>query len=123
MIPDNTITAMSKLFGLLSEPNRLRILFFLGKDEKSVSEIISKTGLTQPLVSFHLRILRENGLVTTERNGTFVYYRLSDPSLYDLLAALSGHTTGVVGISKEEQGVSPEWPPIRFMRSWFKEVK
>lgn len=63
MILENTLTAKSKHFGLLSEPNRLRIISFLGKDERSVSENIDKTGLTQPLVSFHLRILRENGLV------------------------------------------------------------
>lgn len=123
MIPENTLTAMSKLFGLLSEPNRLRIISLIGQDERSVSEIIDKTGLTQPLVSFHLRMLRENGLVKTKRNGTFVYYMLSDPALYDLLAALSGHTIGVVGFTKKKKDTFPVWPPMRFMQDWFREVK
>ena len=123
MIPDKTIMAMSKLFGFLSEPNRLKIIFVLEKDKRSVSEIIEKTGLSQPLVSFHLKILRENGIVKTERNGTFVYYSLSDTALYDLLIALSGHTTRVVRDSKDKKDGLPVWPPMQFMRNWFKEVK
>ena len=54
----------------------MRILFAIGKEKKSVSEIMDETSLPQTLVSFHLRPLRESGIVATERKGPFIYYTL-----------------------------------------------
>lgn len=52
---------------------------------QSVSQIIVATGLSQPLVSFHLKVLRDAGLVKTFREGTFVYNELSDVELIALI--------------------------------------
>ena len=80
-----SINDLSELFKLLAEPNRLRILSSLGLACRPVSDIISGTGLSQTNVSFHLRALREAGLVRPERRGTFIYYCLPDPELLNVL--------------------------------------
>ena len=66
------------LFQTLGESNRLKIIKFIGEKKCSVSEIVTETGLSQPLVSHHLRILREHNVLETERQGPFVYYKLKD---------------------------------------------
>jgi ArsR family transcriptional regulator, arsenate/arsenite/antimonite-responsive transcriptional repressor len=67
------------LFKALADPHRLAILASLARarDEACVCDFTSGLPLNQPTVSHHLRILREAGLVTCERRGTWVYYRLA----------------------------------------------
>ncbi len=81
----STVKSLSEIFKILSEPNRLRILCGLGMECRPVSEIVRDTGLGQTNVSFHLRILREAGLVRPERRGAFIYYCLPDTRLLQLL--------------------------------------
>ncbi len=80
-----SIRDLSELFKLLAEPNRLKILCSLGLECRPVSDIIEATGLSQTNVSFHLRALREAGVVRPERRGAFIYYCLPDPELLRLL--------------------------------------
>jgi ArsR family transcriptional regulator len=89
---DNTtlpIERLSKLLKILSEPNRLKILASMGLECVPVSAIIAKTGLSQTNVSFHLRVMREAGIVKGERNGAFVFYCLYDYTILDLLKRLA----------------------------------
>ncbi|WP_456379910.1 ArsR/SmtB family transcription factor [Thiolapillus sp.] len=79
------VKELSRLFKLLAEPNRLNILCNLGMECRPVSDIVAATGLSQTNVSFHLRTLREAGLVRPERHGAFVYYCLPDTKLLSLL--------------------------------------
>ena len=79
------VKQLSQLFKLLAEPNRLKILCGLGLECRPVSDIIADTGLSQTNVSFHLRALREAGLVRPERRGSFIYYCLPDATLLPLL--------------------------------------
>jgi ArsR family transcriptional regulator len=67
------------LFKALGDPNRLAILATLARteDEVCVCDFTGALPLNQPTVSHHLRILREASLVTSERRGTWVYYRLA----------------------------------------------
>ncbi|KAF1085257.1 hypothetical protein SPSYN_01393 [Sporotomaculum syntrophicum] len=88
----NSVEQIARLFKILSDPNRLRIISVLGKNECSVSELINGTGLPQTLVSFHLKTLRDSGMVDTERKGPFIYYRLKSPVLIDLLGAFNQYT-------------------------------
>jgi ArsR family transcriptional regulator, arsenate/arsenite/antimonite-responsive transcriptional repressor len=81
----DTVKSLSGIFKLLLEPNRLRILCGLGMECQSVSTIVEQTGLSQTNVSFHLRLLREAGLVRPERRGAFIYYCLPDPALLGVL--------------------------------------
>lgn len=61
-------------FRVLAEPARLRIVQALTVDCRSVSEIVTEVSLPQPLVSHHLRILRDRGFARAERRGAFVFY-------------------------------------------------
>ena len=76
---------LQHLFQTLGEANRLKILKFIGEEERSVSEIVENLRLSQPLVSHHLRILRERDILQTKRNGPFIYYKLKDKKLLDAL--------------------------------------
>jgi DNA-binding transcriptional ArsR family regulator len=73
----------------LGEANRLRIIKFIGKEERSVSEIVQEIGLSQPLVSHHLRILRRGQVLETKREGPFVFYALRNIKLLDALGMIS----------------------------------
>ena len=75
------INNLGKVLKILGEPNRLRILTSLGLECRPVTDIIKDTGLSQTNVSFHLRVLREVGLVRGQRHGSFVYYCLPDNQL------------------------------------------
>lgn len=66
------------IFQTLSDYNRLRILKSVGDKECSVGEIVKATDLSQPLVSHHLRVLKENSILETKRNGPFIYYYIRD---------------------------------------------
>lgn len=79
------VKQLSQLFKLLAEPNRLNILCGLGLECRPVTDIVEETGLSQTNVSFHLRALREAGLVRPERRGSFIYYCLPDAKLLALL--------------------------------------
>ncbi len=63
------------LFLLLSDRNRCRILDLVKSGEKTVTDVTRATRLRQPLVSHHLRVLREAGLVEARREGRFRLYR------------------------------------------------
>ena len=69
----------------LSDENRLRILFFLQDGKKSVSQIVEGMGLSQPLVSHHLRELKRALLVGVQRKGPFVFYSLERAQTLELL--------------------------------------
>ena len=73
----------------LSDENRLRILLTVSNGKKSVSSIVEELGLSQPLVSHHLKELKRSLLVKIERNGPFVYYELVDPRILDVIRTLS----------------------------------
>jgi len=113
---EKILDSLARLFRLLSDTNRLRILFAIGKDKKSVSEIMNETSLSQTLVSFHLRPLRESGILASERRGPFIYYSVSEPVLMELLISLCGVSPQVT--DKEE--VIFVCPPMKFMQKWMK---
>ena len=69
-----SLEAVAKLLKILSDPTRLRIIEVLTTECESVSAIVEATGLSQPLVSHHLRVLRNSGLARTERRGAYTYY-------------------------------------------------
>ena len=76
-------------FQTLGDANRLRIIRFIALDERSVSEIVDATGLSQPLVSHHLRTLKKHGILETKRDGPFIFYQLKNSKLLDVLTTCS----------------------------------
>lgn len=67
----------------LADTSRLMILYELQDGERSVGRLATGLGLSQSNVSRHLAVLREQGVVDTSRDGTTIYYRLSDPKITD----------------------------------------
>jgi DNA-binding transcriptional ArsR family regulator len=80
---------LQKLLHTLSDINRLYIIQCIGEQAPSVGEIVDATGLSQPLVSHHLKVLKKNAIVMTKRKGPFIHYQLSSPELLEVLGILS----------------------------------
>ena len=64
----------ARVLGILADPNRLNIVRVLTEDCQHVSDIVNATGLPQPLVSHHLRVLKNHGLAMSERQGAYTTY-------------------------------------------------
>lgn len=72
----------------LADPSRILILYALDEQPRNVTELASDLSITQPTTSRHLKILRERGLVHTERQGAIITYHLSDRRLIEALDLL-----------------------------------
>ncbi|MET8544308.1 metalloregulator ArsR/SmtB family transcription factor [Kitasatospora sp. NPDC004799] len=83
---------MAAMFKALGDPVRLRLFSRVASHEGGEACVcdIQDVGVSQPTVSHHLKKLREAGLLTSERRGTWVYYRV-EPSV---LAAMAGMLAG-----------------------------
>lgn len=88
-LSDDQLASAAFLAKSLSDANRLRILLLLTDGKRSVSAIVDELGLSQALVSHHLKELRRSLLVTVERQGPFVYYSLADQRILDVIEALN----------------------------------
>ncbi len=78
----------AKVFEALSDPARLRIISFLRNSGKCVNDITEKTGMLQPSVSRHLKILKERGIVKESRLGSRRIYRITDPRIFKIVDSL-----------------------------------
>jgi protein-tyrosine-phosphatase len=74
----------------LADPVRLRLLGLLTRGDCPVGVLATALGLGQPLVSFHLKVLREAGIVSAERAGLFTYYRLQPAAVGGVFDELTG---------------------------------
>ncbi len=72
----------------LSDPTRIFILYALNERSQNVTELTNELGLPQPTISRHLKVLRERGLVSTERQGTVITYSLADPRIVQAMDLL-----------------------------------
>jgi ArsR family transcriptional regulator len=85
-----TTRALAERFKALGDPTRLAIVSQLAAaDEVCVCNLVPDAGLSQPTISHHLRLLRDAGLVTSERRGTWAYYRLVPDALAELAGTLA----------------------------------
>lgn len=71
-------------FRALSEISRLKIIACLQNGEKSVTELVEETKLSQPNVSGHLNILLTTGLIGRRKEGNSVRYKIVDKSLSEI---------------------------------------
>ena len=79
----------SIVFYALSDPIRLEILSFLRDGEKCVCEIVPHLNLIQPLVSRHLKILKDAGIVRCRKDGTKRMYSIVDQRIYNVVDDLT----------------------------------
>lgn len=88
--------ALAFLAKSLGDENRIRIIHLLANEKKSVSSIVEGLGISQPLTSHHLKELKRSLLVSVERNGPFVFYKLTDNRITEILSSLSGLATDLL---------------------------
>src|SRR5919201_4925634 len=72
----------------LSSPHRLEILELLAQGERTVDSLATELGLSLANTSQHLQALRQAALVDGRKDGLFVFYRLSDPEVFELSRAI-----------------------------------
>ena len=72
----------------VSSPHRLEILELLAQGERTVDSLATEVGLSLANTSQHLQALRQAALVESRKEGLFVWYRLSDPTVFDLCTAI-----------------------------------
>jgi ArsR family transcriptional regulator len=70
---------MEKLFWVLADRTRLRLLNLIGDDEVCVCFLVEILGVSQPTVSRHLAYLRRAGIVAARRDGKWMHYRIVEP--------------------------------------------
>jgi len=75
-------------FSALGDPLRLRILAELTAGQRCVCELLEATGVAANLLSYHLKVLKEAGIVESSRRGRWIDYRLADGTLATLRAAI-----------------------------------
>lgn len=79
-------------FRAMADETRLRALAFLAEGERCVCDIADYLDVPQPLLSHHLRVLREAGLVTLRREGRWCHYAINKPAFEGL------HEAVVIGL-------------------------
>jgi DNA-binding transcriptional ArsR family regulator len=100
----------AKIFHALSATERLEILEYLRDGEKCVCEIVPQLNLIQPVVSRHLKILRDAGIIRCRKDGTKRLYSIVDQGLYttldsltpDVISALQKEIIAHMGGNEEE---------------------
>jgi ArsR family transcriptional regulator len=79
----------ARIFNALSDAVRLDIIEFLREGEKCVCEIVPHIGLIQPVISRHLKILKECGLVRDRKAGNRRLYSITDPRVLKIVDSVT----------------------------------
>lgn len=89
--------AACRLMKVMSNPDRLLLLCQLSQGEKRVGELEELVGIAQPTLSQQLSVLREEGLVTTRREGKSIYYGIDSPQAMAVMSVLYNQYCGASG--------------------------
>ncbi|WP_250213311.1 ArsR/SmtB family transcription factor [Acrocarpospora catenulata] len=90
-LPPDRAAGLARVFKALGDPARLRILSLVASHEGGeacVCDLTAGFELSQPTISHHLKVLKEVGLLTSERRASWVYYRVVPERLAELSALL-----------------------------------
>lgn len=100
----------AQLFKVLGHESRLWLLQLIGQQPQTVGALVQATGMSQPLVSQHLRTLKQAGLVTADRHGKEVEYRLADHHVSHVIDDAIAHVQETEPIMPQQtaaEGASP----------------
>jgi ArsR family transcriptional regulator, zinc-responsive transcriptional repressor len=86
-----TLEAAGELLRALAAPVRIAVVMQLRQSPRCVHELVDTLGVTQPLISQHLRVLKAAGVVRGERRGREVVYRLVDDHLAHIVVDAVDH--------------------------------
>jgi ArsR family transcriptional regulator len=104
MTTDRSQTKRVRILKALSHPVRLQIAEILSQEESCVCHLEARLRLRQAYVSQQLGVLREAGLLSERKVGTFIHYRLSDPRLREVILA-------VQRVAGPDEGMLPPFDP------------
>jgi len=90
-ITDAKLQELAEVMKLLGDFNRLRIAVACLENPVCVSDIVKQTGLSQSLVSHHLRLMRTARLLKSERNGRQILYVVNDEHIHCVLVDMIDH--------------------------------
>ena len=82
---DATFRELKAFFSALGDSTRLKMLRLIGDEELCSCEVMAALELTQPTTSHHLGILERAGLLSTRRNGKWVFYKIANPQVRNLI--------------------------------------
>ena len=77
-------TEKAEIFKVLSDANRLQIIDMLSCGEMCVCKILENFNITQPTLSHHLKVLADNGIVTSRKEANWMYYKLNDEKMKEI---------------------------------------
>lgn len=90
MPPEDELMDMAELFKVFGDSTRIKILYILSRSELCVCDIAQLLGMTQPAISYQLKVLKQAQLVKNRREGKTVFYSLAD-----------SHVETIIGMAKE----------------------
>ena len=85
-INENTLYDVAELFKNFSDSTRIRILYCLFEQERSVTQIAELLQMNQSAISHQLRFLKNSKLVKNRREGKTIYYSLDDDHVYNIIS-------------------------------------
>ncbi|HEY3412483.1 MAG TPA: metalloregulator ArsR/SmtB family transcription factor [Armatimonadota bacterium] len=96
LIPMDALTTVTPMLRAVAHPIRLRILDYLRNEgeARTVSQIEEACGAQQAVVSQQLRILKDQGVLGSQRQGNFVFYSIATPSVLLILDCIRQHNAG-----------------------------
>lgn len=90
---DNVCSDLSDFFKIFGDYTRVKILFAMKEHEICVNDLSKILGMQQPAVSYQLKILKNNKLVSSRQDGKMTMYRLNDHHVFELLETALIHLT------------------------------
>jgi DNA-binding transcriptional ArsR family regulator len=90
-LSDDQVVELAEMFRLMGDPSRLKIIAACLGEPMCVSDIAAKYGLSQPLVSHHLRLLRAARVLRSERRGKQIFYTAADEHVKRVINDMVDH--------------------------------
>lgn len=101
-ISPRVLSRAAAVIRCLGHPLRLRLLEALETGEKTVSELQEYAGVSQPMVSQHLTVLKAHGVVDLRRAGPFAYYWIVEPKVTSILECIRAGECGGGALERSE---------------------
>lgn len=109
---DQLFLRVSRYFGLLSEPTRLKILHTLCDGERPVTDIVAAIGSTQANISRHLNTMYRSEVLARRKDGNMVYYRIEDDVCVALCKVVCNQVAGSMGDEPRQRRLTEEFMPL-----------
>jgi DNA-binding transcriptional ArsR family regulator len=90
-LPDDALLEATECLKTIAHPHRLRVIELLLAGDHTVGELAEACGIASHAMSEHLRLLKDRGLLTAERDGRKVYYRIAEPALEGIIDCIRSH--------------------------------